>query len=171
MKTLNKYDCDNICNLLETLSVKAKELGVNVYQEAHGLKGSLVSDEYFTEAEIREMSENWVQVEDDPNIIDAEVDESIELLGKKNTFYNSMIDDEDDPEKIMMINQNSLLPSILDADISVDDLSNYCEGLKVPTETRFFLYPFAQQIQSHRLSIPKTSPTIDSLCGSKPKPK
>ena len=86
MKTLNKYDCDNICNLLETLSVKAKELGVNVYQEAHGLKGSLVSDEYFTEAEIREMSENWVQVEDDPNIIDAEVDESIELLEKKIYF-------------------------------------------------------------------------------------
>ena len=26
------------------------------------------------------MAENWVQLEDDPNIIDAEADEAIELL-------------------------------------------------------------------------------------------
>ena len=38
MKTLYKYNCDNICNLLETISVKAKESGVNVSREAHGLK-------------------------------------------------------------------------------------------------------------------------------------
>ena len=44
MKTLNKGDCDNICNLIETLSVKVKELGANVSLEAHGLKGSLLSD-------------------------------------------------------------------------------------------------------------------------------
>ena len=48
MKTLNKYDCENICNLLETLSVKAKEFCVNVFREAHGLKGSLVSYGYLT---------------------------------------------------------------------------------------------------------------------------
>ena len=48
-------------------------------QEAHGLKGSLVSDGSFTKYEIRAMAENWVQVEDDPNTIDAEVDEAIEL--------------------------------------------------------------------------------------------
>ena len=30
MNNLNEDDCDNICNLLETLSVKAKESGVNV---------------------------------------------------------------------------------------------------------------------------------------------
>eukprot|EP00978_Attheya_sp_CCMP212_P044514 scaffold312923_cov43-Attheya_sp.AAC.1 len=71
-KTLNKDDCDNICDLLEQLSVKAKESGVNVSREAHGLEGSLVSDGSFTRAEIRAMAENWVNVEDDPNIIDAE---------------------------------------------------------------------------------------------------
>ena len=49
-------------------------------QEAHGLKGSLVIDGSFTKYEIRAMTENWVQVEDDPNIIDSEVDEAIDLL-------------------------------------------------------------------------------------------
>ena len=29
-KTLNKDDCDNICDFLEQLSVKAKESGLNV---------------------------------------------------------------------------------------------------------------------------------------------
>ena len=80
MKSLNKYDCDNICNLLSTLSVKEKYSGVNVSGEDHGLKLSLVIDGSFTTPEIRVVAENWVQVEDDPDIIDDEVDEDIDLL-------------------------------------------------------------------------------------------
>ena len=34
------------------------------------------------------MAENWVQVGDDPDIIDAEEDEAIELL-ENVTFYNA----------------------------------------------------------------------------------
>ena len=79
-KTLNKDDCDNICNLLEIFSVNAKEPGVNVFLQAHGLKVSLVSYGSFTKAEIMAMSENWIQVEDCPDIIDAEVDEAIEIF-------------------------------------------------------------------------------------------
>ena len=79
-ETLNKYDCENICHLPKIISVKAKESGVNASREAHGLKGSLVSDGSFTKSEIRAMAENWVQVEDDPDSIHGEVDESIEIL-------------------------------------------------------------------------------------------
>ena len=43
------------------------------------MKGSLVSDGSFTKYEMMELAENWVQVEDDPYIIDDEVDEAIEL--------------------------------------------------------------------------------------------
>ena len=63
-------------------------------QEAHSLKGSLVSDGSFTKYEIRAMTENWVQVEDDPNTIDAEVDEAIELLENVIFVDNALIDDE-----------------------------------------------------------------------------
>ena len=175
MKTLNKDDCDNICDLLEQLSVKAKESGVNVSREAHGLKGSLVSDGSFTKAEMRAMAENWINVEDDRNIIDAEVDDAIELLENATLFsdeiYNgALIDDDNEPEELMHITQNVPVPSFQNAESSVDVLHNYCEGAKVPTETRFLLDRFAQQIRAHRLSIPKTSPTIDSFFGKKPKP-
>ena len=80
MKNPNEDDCDNICNLLEKLSVKVKESGVNVAWEARVLQGSLVSDGSFTKVEMRAMAENWVKVEDDPDIIDTEVDEAIEIL-------------------------------------------------------------------------------------------
>ena len=73
--------------------------------------------------------------------------------------------------KIIPTNQIFPVPSFLDAKSSVDVLRNYCEGLKVPIETQFLLDQFAQQIQAIRLSITKTSPTIDSFFGSKPKPK
>ena len=60
------------------------------------------------------MAENWVQVEDDPGIIYAEVDESIEI-SENVTFLNALIDDEDEPEDIIPINQNVPVPSFLDA--------------------------------------------------------
>ena len=60
--------------------MKAKELGVIIYQEAHGLKGVLLCDTLFTKYEIRAMHENWIQVEDDPDIINAEVDEAVEIF-------------------------------------------------------------------------------------------
>ena len=80
MKALNKDDCENIYDLLYTISVKKKESGVYTYQKAHGLKVLLVSDGFFRRDEIRRVAEYWVQVEDDPDIIDDEVDEDIDLL-------------------------------------------------------------------------------------------
>ena len=54
--------------------------------EAHGMKVSLVSDIYFTTSKIKAMAENWVQLEYDPNIIDAELYEAIELLENETVF-------------------------------------------------------------------------------------
>ena len=71
--------------MLEQLEFKAKKLGVNFSQEAHSIKVSLVSDGSFTKAEMSAMAENWVNIEDDPDIIDAEVDEAIEIF-KNATF-------------------------------------------------------------------------------------
>ena len=117
------------------------------------------------------MSEKWVQVEDDPNIIDAEVDEAIQLLENLTYFGNYLINDVYYHEEIIPINQNVPVPSFLDAKISVDVLRNYCKGLKVPTKTQFLLDQFAQQIRAHRSSTTKKSPTIDIFFGSNTKLK
>ena len=39
------------------------------------------------------MAENWVQAEYDPDTIDAEVDEKIEILENVTLFDNALIDD------------------------------------------------------------------------------
>ena len=70
------------------------------------------------------MAENWVQVEDDPCNIDAEAYEAIDILENVTLFLNALIDDGDDPEDTMPINQNIPVPSILDAETSVDVLLN-----------------------------------------------
>ena len=57
-KTLIKDDCENICDFLGKLSLKEKDSGVNVAWEVHGLRGSLVSNGYFTKYKMREMAEN-----------------------------------------------------------------------------------------------------------------
>ena len=63
-----------------------------------------------------------------------------------------------------MINQNVLVPSFLDAESSAGVLRNYCEGLKVSTETWFCLanfhnsfgligYQFRRQVQQLIVSL------------------
>eukprot|EP00978_Attheya_sp_CCMP212_P007275 scaffold16936_cov61-Attheya_sp.AAC.2 len=53
------------------------------------------------------MAENWVNVEDDPNIIDAEVDEAIELLENatilSDEMDNALIDDDNEPEELVLM--------------------------------------------------------------------
>ena len=88
-----------------------------------------------------------------------------------NFFDNALIDDGDYPEDIIPINQNVPVLSFLDAEISVNALINYCDGLKVPKEEWFFLEQFSRQIRSHRSLITKSGPNIDSFFGSKHKPK
>ena len=49
---------------------------------------------------------------------------------------------------IIKIKQNVPVSSFLDEESSVGVLLKYCEGFKVPKETRFLLDQFAQQIQA-----------------------
>ena len=73
------------------------------------------------------MAQNWVQAEDYPDIIDAKVDESVEILENVNFFENSLVDDEDYLEEKIIINQNVPVSSFLYAESSVDVLRNYFE--------------------------------------------
>ena len=47
------------------------------------------------------MDKKWVEVEDYPNIIDAEIYEAIEILENVTFFDNALIVDEDEPEDII----------------------------------------------------------------------
>ena len=49
---------------------------------------------------------------------------------------------------IIHIKQKVPVPSFLYAESSVGVLINYCEGFKVPKETRFLIDQFAQHIQA-----------------------
>ena len=73
------------------------------------------------------MAQNWAQAEDYPDIIDAKVEESVEILENVNFFENSLVDDEDYLEEKIIINQNVPVSSFLYAESSVDVLRNYFE--------------------------------------------
>ena len=82
------------------------------------------------------MAEKWVKVQDHTYIIDAEVDEVIEIL--ENISFSQCLDwwriwawikNSDHPK--------SPIPSFINTESSVDVLRNYCEGIKSPTKTKF----------------------------------
>jgi len=136
-----------------------KKVGINLPGKANDMTNE--EREVIMSAWRKDFQTKIVEVD-----INAEVDEAIQLLENatsSNEIDNVLIDDDDKRKDILPINQNVPVPSFLDAESSIAVLRNYCEGSKVPTETRFLLDQFAQQIRAHRLSNPKASPTTDSF--------
>ena len=85
LKTLSSEDCDLLCSLMETLHVKAQLVDTEV--EAYALSGSFAADELApTREQLKVMAESWIDIEDQPEIIDAEVEELIEQLESEQTI-------------------------------------------------------------------------------------
>ena len=77
-KSLSQNDCSMICDLMMAMRVRAR---LNrVPGSDHALVESFVEDvEDYTEEEMISMANTWVNVEDDPVIIDAQVEDELRL--------------------------------------------------------------------------------------------
>ena len=97
-KTLSKEDTDEICALMRKLIVKAPT--VNISKDAVALKDSFAEEGTLDDSMLEEMANRWVDIEDDPEIIEEEVNEAIdELMEAENVLDISDAEDDDsEPE-------------------------------------------------------------------------
>ena len=77
-KTVSTEDCDLMYSLMTALITKAATVDVNT--EVFCLQDSFVEDSIDDLLDFRAMVEAWIEIEDNEHIIEAEVEEAIEVL-------------------------------------------------------------------------------------------
>jgi hypothetical protein len=99
VKVLSVEDSDELCGLMENLQVKTKSTGVNTNSVAIGLQGSFACEQKLTKEEMSSIAKNYVNIEDQHEVVNAVVDYEIEeisavRMGGVQVEY----DDDEEPE-------------------------------------------------------------------------
>jgi hypothetical protein len=155
---------------MKGLIAKADTTHVNTEREAYALQGSFVADgNEYTDEQLKVMAQNWIHVEDDPNIIDAEIDEELEDLEKAELMEGRDADDEDDAGEsnvLMVVDDTDAPPaaiSFLEAEQYLQALQQYSRSIKLPAKEAALLDRYGRSLRAYRLSLPKSSPTLLSF--------
>ena len=87
-----KEDCNELCGLMCDMIVKSR--GTNIQADAVASKGSFAE-------ELEEMADEWIGIEEDPEIIEEEVTEEFQkLLDQENVMELDDVDLDSEPEPI-----------------------------------------------------------------------
>ena len=94
---------------------------VNVNKDAVALKGSFAVEGTLDDSTLEEMANRWVDIEDDPDIIEEEVREAIdELMNAENVLdiSDAEVDDDSEPEALAdeVTQAEEALPNFLEAE-------------------------------------------------------
>jgi hypothetical protein len=119
-KTLSKNDCDQLCELMVQLKVKASAALLDCNNTAIAFQGSFVAEtDQFTPEEYNNMIENWINIEDEEEVINAICEEEIEML-ESSAELPADDDAGDDNE-----------PDVQPDEFDSDDIVSYVEALEM----------------------------------------
>jgi hypothetical protein len=166
-KSLSKDACEELCAMMHKLQTKATESGPLNENEAYGLSGSFVGEGTFGLEEMVAMVKNWVLVEDNPVIMDTEVDDAIEALERDNSASQADDCDDDEPETMAAPppqddSNNKIAPptSFAEAQTAFDTLKSYFKAIKLPDKDTIHLDRLVNAVRAHSSSRPTTNPTL-----------
>ena len=164
LKTLSGEDCDLLCSLMKTLHMKAKEVDTNY--EGYALSGSFAADEHEpTRAEFEAMAESWIDIEDQPEIIDAEVEEFIQQLESEQHPMSDWDDSESEDSGDETDSDDEL--TFVQGENMVHVLRK--NGLKwgLDEETQHLLERYGRNLTKAKLAKPKKDVSLHSFFGPK----
>ena len=162
---MSEEDSYEMCSLMKSLKIKFDEKKLNTSAEASVLEGSFVTEGTFTNHEWESIAEHWADIEDDPFIIDHEVDEAIQEMNNVLTTNEAgNYDDDDEPEQFY--NNGEPLenpPLVQDVNAALSLVRKYFNHYDFPLGFCQNLDTFDREIRNHRMSLPKSSPSITSF--------
>lgn len=127
-KRISKEECDELCSLLKSIQIKTSESNVNTATTAYGLADSFASEveaQNLSNEQWQEMVENWIEIEDDEDIIDKEIDEVIKGIDNGNLTTDDSDDEEE--EEPMEVDEEADPTTKTDCMKAVDIVRKYCQ--------------------------------------------
>ena len=150
---LSEEDCIALCGLIRALIIKTAETGVDTNTVAVALKDSFATEGAISDENLRSMALNWLHVEDDSDIVEAQYMDALEKL--------DMMDDgidpyEDEAEEIREVQLQGGGPSLADFYKSLDAVRDYGSALGVSPDVMMDLDRFAHAVRRKQHSMVHT---------------
>ena len=170
-KYLSKDDCDELCSLMKSLKMKANEASLNCNTTAIALQGSFAADGSvvgYDEDDFNTMIENWIEVEDDPFVMEAICEDEIEEI-ESNQKPAAAEDDGDDeePETMEVEVDESEAMTYLEAVDALEKLIVSAPKLGVSEAATVHLDRFAKALNAAHVKKPRRDSTLHSYFFSK----
>jgi DDE superfamily endonuclease/Tc5 transposase DNA-binding domain len=110
-KTLKKEDCDQLCELMTLLKVKATNASLDCNVNASVFQESFLSEiEVFSTQDYNDMIDSWICIEDDEEVMNAVLEEELEELEsntKPAAIDDAGYDNEPEPNAVEIDNDES----------------------------------------------------------------
>ena len=129
------------------------------------MDGSFVEELVDDESKLRDMADAWVEIEDHPEIIEAEVEEAFEELERMESLLVTTDDDsepeaaEEDTEEVAATPEISSL----EGEELVRKLKASAPGWGLPSSATAHLDLFLKEMRNARAAAPKKDTTMHSF--------
>jgi len=180
MSKITEEQCNELCTLMESIELKAAADNSGDLSRFDALNGSFAYDGEISREDRETMAEQWATVEDDPLVINAEIDELIENeMDDDNTTMNvdggvngddgggGNEDGDDDKMEISDNEQSINVPTdtstkvtLLQAEEYLRQVQEYVKQSGAPVEITDRLLRIGNDLRKHNASKPRSNPTI-----------
>ena len=146
--------------MLKKMTVKIHESNADTNNDAFAFQGSFVEDndtKNLKESEWEEMVRNWIDIEEDPDVIGEEIEEAMDDMVDEPE--DPLADNEDDeaewapPEEVDTVSDSAATEALI-------LLNNYCLQQEVETEISSMVASLERKIRGMRLGQRKNSPSL-----------
>jgi hypothetical protein len=129
---------------------------------ATALAGSFATQGPFSETDIQSMAMNWINIEDDAEIVEAQYMEALENLDKMDDGVDPY---EEESEELMeaQVLQANQGPSLVEFYKAIDAARSYGQAVGLSPDAFMDLDRFAHTVRRKKLSLPTS--TITTVIG------
>ena len=163
-KSLSTEDCEELCSLMKAIQLKTKDTEVDINSTAIALQGSFAGEHGLNDKEMMDMALEWIEIEDDQDILDDIVDEEIEILeSEAKVPPEATLNNEDDEEpEVQMIDDMEEEEALthLEAMEHVRKLTISCKKLGLSEAASVHLERFKKSLIQAQSSKKTTNTTL-----------
>jgi hypothetical protein len=148
-KKISDEDCDLLCTLMKNLTTKATDSAIDMSKEGYAMQGSFVEELNIDDSELQEIASQWIDIESDEFVQEAEIDEALQELEMKDATENENVE----------LSDNDPMEDVVDDEMEVDGSDE-----NPPTSISFLVASrYIETLRCFGKSIGASSQDLDHL--------
>lgn len=171
-KKISDEECKTLCNLMKQIQIKAQNtyLDTSSYGAGRGFENSFVTDPdayTLSAANWNDMATNWIDIEDDEDIMNEEIDEVLENLERaEQEQVDENDDDKDEEDDEETEDDEPVKVRKTEALKAIDLLKRYCREQEMGPDLHGQIQRVENQMMNHRFEKSTAQRSLISYFGT-----